>query len=117
MVGLKRFRGRATLVLFWNPGCGYCAQMLDDLKTWEQSAGREAPQLLVVSTGAAEVNQAMGLKGTVVLDHSNQTMQAFGAGGTPSAILVDARGKIASELAVGADAVLALARQEHAQTA
>ncbi len=104
-------------MLFWNPGCGFCAQMLDDLKAREQSAEREAPLLLVVSTGAAEVNQAMGLKGTMVLDHSYQTMQAFGAGGTPSAILVDARGKIALELAVGTDAVLALARQEHAKTA
>jgi hypothetical protein len=33
----------------------------------------------------------------------------FGATGTPMGVLVDAEGKIASELAVGAPAVLALA--------
>jgi len=33
-----------------------------------------------------------------------------GAGGTPSAVLVDVEGKIASEVAVGAPAVLELAK-------
>jgi hypothetical protein len=41
----------------------------------------------------------------------------FGAGGTPMAVLVDAEGKIASELAAGAPAVLQLAGQEQAQVA
>jgi hypothetical protein len=35
--------------------------------------------------------------------------RAFGASGTPSAVLVDAEGKVASELAVGASAVLEVA--------
>jgi peroxiredoxin len=29
MVDLAAFRGARTLVLFWNPGCGFCRQMLD----------------------------------------------------------------------------------------
>lgn len=36
----------------------------------------------------------------------------FGATGTPMAVLVDAAGKIASELAAGAPAVLTLASRE-----
>jgi hypothetical protein len=39
----------------------------------------------------------------------------FGAGGTPMAVLVDADGKIASELAAGAPAVLQPAGQEQTQ--
>jgi len=31
-VDLADFRGRPTLVLFWGPRCGFCNQMLDDLK-------------------------------------------------------------------------------------
>jgi peroxiredoxin len=31
-VDLADFRGRETLVLFWNPGCGFCQRMLPDLK-------------------------------------------------------------------------------------
>ena len=49
------------------------------------------------------------LSSTVVLDQQFSTGQAFGATGTPSAVLVDAEGKVASEIGVGAQAVLALA--------
>src|SRR3712207_7515470 len=30
-VDLAAFRGSPTAVLFWNPGCGFCQQMLPDL--------------------------------------------------------------------------------------
>lgn len=33
-VALKDLGGKA-LVLFWNPACGFCQQMLHDLKEWE----------------------------------------------------------------------------------
>jgi len=108
-VTLQKYVVRPTLVLFWNPGCGYCRRMLDDLKAWEAKPPAGAPRLLVVSTGTEETNRAMGLNSTVVLDQGFATGRAFGAGGTPSAVLVDAEGLIASEVAVGAPAVLALA--------
>ena len=108
-IDLASHRGTKTLVLFWNPGCGFCNRMLDDLKAWEAKPPKGAPKLLVVSTGTAEANQAMGLRSPVVLDQNFAVGSAFGASGTPSAVLVDAKGNIASELAVGAPAVLALA--------
>jgi peroxiredoxin len=108
-VSLAEFRGDPTLVLFWNPGCGYCARMLDDLRAWEANPPDGAPRLLFVSQGDVEANRAMGLQSPVVLDQTFATGQAFGVTGTPSAVLVDAEGTIASEIAVGAQAVLALA--------
>ena len=54
----------------------------------------------------------MELRSTVVLDQVFSVGSTFGANGTPSAVLVDEQGKIASELAVGAPAVLTLARGE-----
>ena len=48
----------------------------------------------------------MGLSSPVVLDEHLAVGPAFGAPGMPSAVLVDERGNIASELAVGAPAVL-----------
>jgi thiol-disulfide isomerase/thioredoxin len=113
-VDLSDFRGRNTLVLFWNPGCGFCQQMLDDLKAWEANPPQDAPKLLVVSTGSAEENRAMGLRSPVLLDHGITSGSAFGANGTPMAVLVDAAGKIASEVAAGAPAVLSLARGKQA---
>lgn len=117
-VTLDSFRGGSTLVLFWDPGCGFCSAMLDDLKAWEASAPKGAPKLLIVSTGIAETNRAMGLRATVVLDQAFSVAPTFGVGGTPSAVLVDAKGMIASGIAVGKDAVLALAgaNQDQAPT-
>jgi hypothetical protein len=83
--------------------------MLDDLKDWEADPPEGAPKLLVVSTGSVKDNRAMGLRSKVVLDETFSAGSAFGANGTPSAVLVDRKGNIASELAVGAPAVLALA--------
>ncbi len=34
-VNLLNFRGEPVVIFFWDPKCGYCAQMLDDLKAWE----------------------------------------------------------------------------------
>ena len=114
---LKAHRGTKTMVVFWNPGCGFCSRMLDDLKAWEAKPPKGSPKLLVVSTGDAETNKAMGLRSPVVLDEGFSAGRAFGASGTPSAVLVDAKGNIASEIAVGAPAVLALAGAPQDQAA
>ena len=108
-IDLADFRGEETLVLFWNPGCGFCQQMLADLKEWEANPPEGAPRLLVVSAGSEEDNKAMGLTSPVVLDQSFTVGRAYGAVGTPSAVLVDAEGKVASEVVVGVEGVLELA--------
>jgi peroxiredoxin/uncharacterized membrane protein HdeD (DUF308 family) len=108
-VDLADFHGSPTLVLFWNPDCGFCKQMLDDLKAWELNRPPDAPKLLVVSTGDVEANRALGLRSTMLLDQSFAIGPAFGAYGTPMAVLVDEQGTIASEVASGAPAVFALA--------
>ena len=115
-VRLSDFRGSPTLVLFWRPSCGFCERMLPDLKAWETNARNGAPKLLVVSTDTVADNQAMGLRSPIVLEKAGMSVgRQFGAGGTPMAVLIDAEGKIASELAAGAPAVLELAGQEQAQ--
>jgi peroxiredoxin len=115
-VELADFRGEETLVLFWNTGCGFCQQMLPDLKDWESEAPEDAPRLVVVSAGSEEANREMGLTSPVLLDQQFATGRAFGASGTPSAVLVDAEGKVASEVAVGAPAVMELAGADRTTT-
>jgi peroxiredoxin len=110
MVNLSDFRGRETLVLFWNPGCGFCQRMLEDLKAYEGDASRDGPRLLVVSRGSPEENRAMGLRSQMILDQNFTAASAFGASGTPMAVLVDAEGKVASGVAAGAEEVFAMAR-------
>jgi peroxiredoxin/uncharacterized membrane protein YphA (DoxX/SURF4 family) len=115
-VELADFRGEETLVLFWNTGCGFCQQMLPDLKEWEANSPEDAPKLLVVSAGAEEANKEMGLASPVLLDQQFAVGRAFGASGTPSAVLVDAEGRVASEVAVGAPAVMELAGADRTTT-
>ena len=33
-----------TVVLFWNPGCGFCRAMHDDIRAWEGERRAEAPR-------------------------------------------------------------------------
>jgi len=108
-VALSDFRGKRTMLLFWSPFCGFCQQMLQDLRQWEVKRSKDAPEILVVSTGVAQENRVMGLRSRMVLDMGMTVGQQFGANGTPMAVLIDADGRVASEVAAGAEAVLALA--------
>ena len=101
--------GRDTLVLFWNPGCGFCSSMRNELLLWEQSADVDAPRLLVVSSGDREQSRADGFRSVVALDADYTVGGAFGAAGTPMAVRLDRDGRIASELVTGGAAVMALA--------
>jgi peroxiredoxin len=115
-VVLEHFRGEETLLLFWNPGCGFCQQMLPEIKQWEANRPEGAPKPLFISAGTQEANREMGISSTVVLDQQFAVGRAFGASGTPSAVLVDAEGKIASGVAVGAPAILELAATDRTTT-
>jgi thiol-disulfide isomerase/thioredoxin len=97
---------RDTLLLFWNPACGFCQRMVDDLRMFLAAPPAGAPQLVLVATGSAEANAAMHLDSPVLLDPGFAVGRVFGAGGTPSAVLVDREGRIGSSVMVGADAVL-----------
>lgn len=99
-----------TALLFWNPGCGFCQRMLDDLKALEAAPAEGGPKIVVVSTGEPERNREQGIQSTVLLDQGFATGRQFGASGTPSAVLIDGDGKVASTVAVGGPATLALMR-------
>ena len=97
-----------TMLLFWNPSCGFCQTMLDDVKAWEGSRAKDAPQLVVISAGSPKANREEGFRSRVLLDAQFTAGARFGAGGTPSAVIVE-EGRIVSDVGVGADAVMALA--------
>jgi hypothetical protein len=82
--------------------------MLPTLRAWDGDPPPAAPRLLVVSTGTPEANRALGLRAPVLLDHTFAAGTAFGASGTPMAVLLDAELTVASELAAGSEAVMAL---------
>jgi len=108
-VDLAGLRGSRTLILFWSPSCGYCQQMLDDLKRWERDRPPNAPELLIVSSGSSEENRKQGFGSRVLLDPGFSAQSILGAGGTPSAVLINESGIVDSEVRAGASEVLALA--------
>jgi peroxiredoxin len=108
-IGLADLRGADTLLLFWNPDCGFCRQMHDQLLAWEATSNGVTPRLVVVSSGDPERTRADRFRSTVLLDAEYAVSDAFGAGGTPMAVLLTADGHVGSRVAAGAEAVFSIA--------
>jgi thiol-disulfide isomerase/thioredoxin/uncharacterized membrane protein YphA (DoxX/SURF4 family) len=109
-IDLATLRGRKTLLLFWNPSCGFCKKMFPDIKNSSRPKG--APEIVVISSGSIEDNRAQGFRAKVLLDPYFAAGQVFRVAGTPSAVLLDEEGIVASEVGVGAPAVFTLAGME-----
>jgi len=107
LVALTDLYGRRTVAIFWNPGCGFCQRMLADLKALEIDPPEPAPQIVVISTGEPDMVRELALRSRVLLDPDGEAMNAFSAGGTPMGVQID-QGRIASPVAAGAEAVIAL---------
>jgi peroxiredoxin/uncharacterized membrane protein YphA (DoxX/SURF4 family) len=107
-VSTKDLVGKPTLITYWSTGCGWCQRMLDELRDWDKTKGKDEPNLLVVSSGDAEANKEMGLESTVLLDNEGVISKELGMNGTPSAVLINAKGKIISEVAVGSSQIWTL---------
>src|SRR5207245_592165 len=89
MVDLASFKGRQTMLLFWNPGCGFCQRMLESLQAFEADPPKGAPKVVVISTGSVADNRKLGLRSPLLLDQNSQAGAAFGANGTPMAVRLD----------------------------
>ena len=107
-VKLADFRGTKLILLFWSPGCRFCKQIIDDIRGWEETDDAKQFDLLIVSTGPEQMHDGMDLRCPVLLDPTSTILQAFGGTGTPSAVVIDAGGNVASALARGGPAVRAL---------
>jgi thioredoxin-related protein len=100
-VDSAKFNGNGTMLVFWNPACGFCQRMLPELKKWEGAEQTNSPRLVLISGGTVDANRAMGLNCTILIDDKFSVGQLYGASGTPSGLLLDANGRIATELAIG----------------
>jgi peroxiredoxin len=105
---LDEFLGKPFLVTFFSTSCGYCQQMAPRLGELPE----DGPRVLLISRGDADEHLQLAAEHKwrcdVVLEPGTAVMTAYKAFGTPTGYLIDAEGRIASDLAVGADALLAL---------
>jgi peroxiredoxin len=110
---LSEFRGRDVLLIFFNPKCGFCTKIAADLAALpiDGTNGRAVP--VGVTTGNAEANRRLveqhGIRCVVLLQKEMEVASQYRAQGTPMGYRIDAEGKFASELAVGAEPLLQLA--------
>lgn len=107
---LDDFIGRPLVVVFFNTQCGFCMQMAPRLGQLPDTAAR----VLLISRGDPEEHRKLaaehGWRCDVVLEPSWEVSNTYRANGTPTGYLLDAQGRVASSLAIGADALLDLAQ-------
>jgi peroxiredoxin/uncharacterized membrane protein YphA (DoxX/SURF4 family) len=108
IVASQDLRGKKTLVAFWSLTCGYCTQMLEELRDWDKTKGADEPNLLVISEGETAPHRQLDLLSPIILDEDRKISKELGMSGTPSAVLINEDGKIVSETAIGADNIWSL---------
>ena len=113
-LSLAQYRGKKTLLVFFSPTCGYCVQMAPDLAALPADGRDGTPIPLIITAGDRSENRRLvrehGIRAPVLLQKANEVAEAYRTSGTPMGYLVDEQGRIASDVAVGAQALLALAR-------
>jgi peroxiredoxin len=123
------FRGKSVLLIFFNPECGFCRELVPRLAALPPhptslplgseevggSADKGLSHLLIISTGDVEANRQLfkehQLNCPVLLQKELEVADAYQTSGTPSGYLINPEGKIASRLAIGAEALLEIARE------
>lgn len=110
---LSEFRGKDLLLIFFNPKCGFCTKMAADLAELPAEGGDGGAVPIVVTTGDAEENRKLverhGFRCLVLLQKEMEVAAKFRARGTPMGYRIDGAGRIASDLAIGAEPLLKLA--------
>jgi peroxiredoxin len=109
---LAEFRGKKLLLIFFNPRCGFCTRMGADLAALAVDGADGRPIPLVVTTGEVEENRRFvaeyGLRGPMLLQQGMEVASQYQCNGTPMGYLIDEQGQIASEMAIGAPALMVL---------
>ena len=104
----KDLAGRTTLVAFSSPTCGHCAQLMGQIKDWENRRSPSDPAMIVFSDGSEDEERDLGLKTPIIIDKDYKTAVGFGMRGVPSAVLVNEDGIIVTEAAIGPENIWSL---------
>lgn len=114
MVSLDEYLGRRVLLVFSDPHCGPCDEAARELARFHRQHGDDL-SLLMIGRGDAEENrkkaELQGIDFPVVVQEKWRVSKEYGIFSTPVAFLVDEQGVIVKEVAIGPDAILALAHE------
>ncbi len=112
-VALDDYRGRQVLLVFSDPHCGPCDELAPHLARLHQEHRDNGLAVILVGRGSEEENrnkaEKFGFQFPVVLQDRWKLSKEYGIFATPVAFLIAENGVIARDVAVGKDAILALA--------
>jgi len=110
-LSLEEYRGRRLLLVFSDPACEPCDALAPALQRAYRRQPR--PEMLMISRGEPEANRRQadehGLSFPIVLQRHWEVSRDYGMLATPIGYLIDERGLIALDVAVGMEAIVALA--------
>lgn len=109
-LSLSDYAGRAVLLVFSDPDCGPCNLLAPKLERLSKTT--PAVSIVMVSRGDRDRNrrkaEEYGLTFPVVLQEQWKLSREYAKFATPMAYLIDQQGRIAADVALGIDAILAL---------
>lgn len=104
----ESFIGKPTLVFFLSSTCGYCGEVVDQIRKWEASPDRNGTNAVVFSDADEEKHRNYGLSTPIVIDPGYKIAANLGIYGAPSGVIIDEDGIIASETAIGGPMIWSL---------
>jgi len=111
-VSLSEFRGRRVLLVFSDPHCGPCNQLGPRLVHLYRTRRKDLA-IIMVGRGDPEENRRKaaeyGIEFPVVVQDKWKLSKEYGIFSMPVAFLISEEGLIEQAVAIGADAILALA--------
>jgi len=99
--------GKPLLLIFTSPTCGPCVVLFEEIKHWQRAHSDELT-IALISKGTIKenfVNVARNSLGEVLLQQEREVAEKYNADVTPTAVVVNTKGRIASPLAAGADQI------------
>jgi uncharacterized membrane protein YphA (DoxX/SURF4 family)/thiol-disulfide isomerase/thioredoxin len=102
---------KPLLLLFMSPWCGPCAGMLPKVQQWQQTLS-ERMTIAVLSTGTPVQNEMLVEQGieNVLLQEEMEVADIFSVKGTPTAVVINKDGNVASNLGEMEQAIEPLVR-------
>jgi peroxiredoxin len=112
-VSLAEQRGRRVLLVFSDPDCGPCEELLPEVARLHRDHRSDGLEIIMVSRGELEENrrkaEAFGLEFPIALQSGWKLSKKYGIFATPVAFLVDEEGVIERDVARGRSEILSLA--------
>jgi uncharacterized membrane protein YphA (DoxX/SURF4 family)/peroxiredoxin len=107
-----RARGKPVVLVFVHPRCETCRELLPRLAEWQKTLAEQLT-IAVLSEGSLSVNRAIREEHGIadfLLQRRSEVYEAYEARGTPSAVVVDSDGTIATTAPLGQLAIEELIR-------